>query len=386
MALPFGTLYRFHAHRPKTLRRLLAGELHPPRLLHPLQCLRQYPHRGRSMTESIATTAPPYRQGTTIAKTKVCLVFNVGGIGDYIHWIGAMKYVIDSNPHIHGHILSPPYFLDLAKLWLDGYSDRFTVVGHDGVIEESPYVQDCAAVGPNNQQLANACGFHLTELGFIYYTQKRSVVSEYATLPEIRGDEVSVDHLSLPKNYAVIPVDATADNRRLPAEVVNSLTKHLLTRGVTPVLLGKEELASDYISKRAEGIKTRDCIDLRNKTTLIEAAVILARARFVLGMDGGLLHLASCSSVPVVFIFTSVHPDFRIPQRKAGRQTIVITPPKELHCRFCNTGEPGKPSMTYVIGHDFKNCLYGDNLCTKIIDAKTLIPVVDKLLKETHGN
>jgi ADP-heptose:LPS heptosyltransferase len=167
---------------------------------------------------------------------------------------------------------------------------------------------------------------------------------------------------------------------------VNSLTKHLIARGVTPVLLGKEELAPDYSATRAVGIKTKGCLDLRNQTTLPEAAVIMSKARFILGMDGGLLHLASCTDRPVAFIFTSVHPDFRIPYRRAGLHTTVITPPKELHCRFCNTGEPGKKSMTYVLGHDFKHCLYKDDLCTKIIDAKTLIPVVDELLEETRGN
>lgn len=338
------------------------------------------------MSEPVGTTAPPYRHGTSIARTKVCLVFNAGGIGDYIHWIGAIKYAIDSNPHIYGYILAPPYFFDLAKLWLDGYSDRFTVVTYEGVIDDSPYVQDCAVIGPNGQQLANACGFHLTELGFIYYTQKKAVLKDYATVPEIRGDEVSVARFPLPKNYAVIPTDATADNRRMPADVVNYLTHHLIKRGITPVFLGKKKLAPDYTAASDVGIKTKGCLDFRDLTTLPEAAVIMAKARFVLGMDGGLLHLASCTDRPVAFIFTTVHPDFRVPYRKAGTLTTIITPPKELHCRFCNTGEPGKPSITYVIGHDFKNCLYKDNLCTKVIDAKTLLPVIDDLIKETHGN
>lgn len=337
------------------------------------------------MSESVGTTAPPYRQGTAIARTKVCLVFNAGGIGDYIHWVGAIKYAIDSNPHIYGYVMAPSFFLDLAKLWLDGYSDRFTVVTYNGQIDDSPYVKDCAVIGPNGQQLANACGFHLTELGFIYYTQKRGIVREYSTVPEIKGNEVPLTRFPLPENYVVIPADATADNRRLSADVVNSLTKHLIARGITPVLLGKKDLAPDYKATAAVGIKTKGCLDLRNLTTLPEAAVIMAHSRFILGMDGGLLHLASCTARPVVFIFTSVHPDFRVPYRRTGAITTIVTPPKELHCRFCNTGEPGKKSMTYVLGHDFKHCLYKDNLCTKVIDAKTLIPVVDELLEETRG-
>jgi hypothetical protein len=335
-------------------------------------------------TELITATVPPYREGTQIAKTKVALVFNAGGIGDYIHWVGAVKYAIDSNPHIHGHILAPPYFYDLAELWLEGYSERFKVIPFDS-LESNPYLMDRAAIVPDNRQLANACGFHLTELGFIYFTQKKKVIVEYAEIPRIEGDEVPISRFNLPKDYVVIPTEATAENRMLPVDTLNLLTGHLILRGYTPVFLGKRDLAPDYTAKSATGIRLKGVLDLREKTSLREAAVIMSGAKFVLGMDGGLLHLASCSAVPVIFIFTTVHPDFRIPQRRPGAETVIVTPPKELHCRFCNTGDPSGAAMSYVIGHDFKNCLYTDNLCTKLIDAKTLIPVIDRLLEVPHG-
>lgn len=341
----------------------------------------------KTALESVEVTAPPYRPQTLVARTEINLVFNNGGIGDYIHWIGAMKHAINQAPHIYGHILAPTFFYDLAELWLGKYSSRYKVLPLTGLdnypaLTDHPYVKGKACIIPDDKQYANACGYHLTDLGFTYYTQKNKVAPEYTVLPEIRGDEVSLERFNLPSRYAVIPSEATAEVRMMPASVLNELTRHLISRSVTPVFLGKNEIARDYKSTIKGDVDLSGVMDLRNQTTLVEAACIMARAEFVLGMDGGLLHLAACSDVPVVFIFTTVHPNYRIPYaRKAGAETVVVTPPKELGCRFCNTGDPDGASMLYVLNHDFKDCLYKDNLCTKLISAKTLIPVMDKLLE-----
>lgn len=332
----------------------------------------------------IEMSSPPFRSGTVVNKTKVALVFNAGGIGDYIHWVGAMKYAIDSSPHIEGYILAPEYFYDLADLWLGKYSNRFTVVPYK-TTEDIMKFDVQAVILPDNKQLANACGFHLTDLGFIYYTQKNKTIPQYERIPRILGNEIDIKRFALPSEYAVITIEATADNRRLPAETINKLTEHLISRGVTPVFLGRSALGRDHISRAEGGINLWRVRDLRETTSLREAACIMAGAKFVLGIDGGLLHLACCSDVPVAFIFTTVHPQYRVPRGRSAR-TVVVVPPADLGCRFCNSGDPGGPDMLYVLGHDFKHCLYKDNLCTKLITAETLIPVMDDLLGDKNEN
>jgi ADP-heptose:LPS heptosyltransferase len=327
---------------------------------------------------------PPYREGTKIEPTKIALVYNAGGIGDYIHWTNAIRYAIDSNPHIYGKILAPHYFYALADLWLGKHSDRFSVHAV-GELRDSEHLKDCAAIVPDNKQLINACGFHLTDLGFYYYTQKKHIPPAYAVLPPIEGDEVDIKHFELPEKYVVIPTEATSSSRMMPDALINKLTGFLMARNIKAVFLGKTDMAEGYTSKNDGCLITEavaGVIDLRNKTTLVEAACIMARASLVIGMDGGLLHLAACSRVPVVFIFTSVHPSLRIPKRREGTRSITVTPPKELTCRFCNTGEPGGPSMSYVIGHDFKNCLYGDNVCTQMIRPETLLDIMGMFFPE----
>lgn len=327
------------------------------------------------MNDQVVAISPPFRRGTRIEKTKVALVYNSGGIGDFIHWTTAIKFAIDSNPHLYGNILAPTFFLPLAKLWLDGYSDRFVVVEYKGDWADEPCTEDSACIVPGREQLANAAGFHLFALGFIYYNQMSRIPAGYETIPRVSGNETSIEHFGLPEKYAVITTNATADNRRLKGHQVNDLISYVKRKGLTPVILGKNSMADDYVSKDPEGIRTHGCIDLREETDLIEAACILAKAKFVIGLDNGLLHLAACSDVPVVMIFTSVDPGTRIPPRaESAGKTLAIAPDEKLACRFCNT------NMRYIIGFDFKGCLYKDMACIETIDVRKITEVIDREL------
>lgn len=324
----------------------------------------------------IKTPSPPFRPGTKIAPTPVALIYNAGGIGDYIHWTQAIKYVIQSYPWISGYVITPKFFSDLAHLWLDGFSDRF------GVREEAvsdyatlPYLNDHAIIIPDNKQLASAPGFHLFQLGFIYYNQHHKIPAGWNTLPEIKGDEVDISGFALPEKYVVLTPNATVEVRKLNSAAINEVVMWLKWQNITPVFLGLSDMAKDHKSSAHPDLKLDGVLDLRDKTSLRESACIMARAKAVVGLDNGLLHLACCSSVPVVFAFTTINPELRVPPRKKGAETIVIAPPASLPCRFCNS------EIRYVIGHDFKTCLYGSDIkCVTSISGKALIEGLRKVL------
>jgi ADP-heptose:LPS heptosyltransferase len=315
-------------------------------------------------------TLPEYfRSGTQISPTKVALVLNAGGIGDYIHYTKAIQYAIETTPYIHGYIGTPTYFADLARLWLGHFRDRFRIKVTDDFSKEK-FLQGVPCLVPDRKQFANATGFHPTHLGFIYYTQRNEVPEGWGVLPPIRGDERDLTRFALPERYAVITPNATDDTRRLEAGAIREICDHLLSVGTTPVFLGKYAVTATHLGVPPENLDTTGVLDLREQTDLVEAACIMARAQFVLGLDNGLLHLASCSDVPIIWIFTTVRPALRIGERPAGSRNIIITPPKELACRFCNS------NMRYIMGHDFKNCLYKDNACTKLIRGSDLIRII----------
>lgn len=319
--------------------------------------------------EQVEVSPKIFRPGTKIGKTEVVLALNCGGIGDYIHWTSALRYTIDSNPHIFGHIVAPTWFGDLARLWLEGYSNRFKLRVTDDLNEAD--LQHLPWIVPGKNQLVNATGFHLFALGFYYYMQS-AVIPEGQILPLVRGNEADVSRFNLPRRYAVLTPYATHDNRRINAKAMNEIAAWVESQGVTPVILGKKEVAADYGGKPPEELNLDLFWDLSEKTSLREAAVIMSGAEFVFGIDNGLLHLASCSKVPVVFYFTTVDPQLRVPPRQKGAKNIVITPPERFSCRFCNS------NMRYIIGHNFKDCIYKDNLCVTSIKGSDVIEVLKK--------
>lgn len=318
---------------------------------------------------------PYFRDRSQLNEISISFAYNSGGIGDYIHWTTALQWIIETHNYISGRIVAPGYFVDLARLWFGKYSPRYEVIESNS-LESDPVVLGLSLRVPSPTESINACGFHMLQLGFGYYAGIDLIPTGWAKLPEIRGDEADVTKFGLPENYAVVTTEATSETRRLPAKTINEITDNLIRRGVTPVFLGRSELAKDYRAKSVGTLSLHGIVDLREKTNLVEAAVILSRAKFVLGLDNGLLHLACCSNVPVIFAFTTVDPRHRLPPRLKETKTLVIVPKDELKCRFCQS------NMRFLIGHHFDRCLYGDSICCAMIRAKDFISAVDTILSE----
>jgi ADP-heptose:LPS heptosyltransferase len=319
--------------------------------------------------------SPPFREGTVLRKTKVAFIYNAGGLGDWINWTTAIRYAIEVHPHLEGYVITRPHFAELADLWLGSYAPRFEVrteTVHDYF--DLDYIQDLRVLIPDQRQYANTCGVNIFKLGFIYYNQTEKIPDGWNVLPYISGDEVDLSAFSLPKNYAVITPYATADNKRLEADALNQLSAWLPSVGITPVFLGKSEVTTDHRGAPPRTLNRNLGLDLTEKTSLVEAACIMANARFVLGADNGLLHLAACSKVPVIAAFTTVEPRMTVPPRRRDAKTLILTPPDSLKCRFCQN------KMRHVYGHNFKYCLYDDNECTKAFTGSVLIESARKVI------
>jgi len=320
--------------------------------------------------------SPPFREGTAINRNRFLLLYNAGGIGDYIHWTRPIQWICENVSHAEGTILSPPYFAELAEHWLGKYSPRWKVESRPDVTENEIFKNWNGAIrAPDSRQLANACGFHLTQLGWIYYPGMDHVPKGWEGLPRIEGDEADLSAFGLPADYAVLTTNATSAVRRLSNSAAQGILSAMREKGQTPVLLGKKDLGCiDYGSKEIEGLDLTGCIDLRERTTLLEAACVMARARYVAGLDNGLLHLACCSDVPVIFAFTTVDPRHRVPQRRVGTKTVTIVPPEDLKCRFCQS------QMRFLVGHNFSTCIYGDAACCELLGAEPFRSAVEKIL------
>ena len=76
--------------------------------------------------------------------------------------------------------------------------------------------------------------------------------------------------------------------------------------------------------------RTRSRIDLCGKTTLREAAGLIARARGFVGIDTGLAHIAAAAGTPTLVLFGATS---EIKNRPRGPRVKVLT--RDLDCRPC---------------------------------------------------
>lgn len=324
--------------------------------------------------EQVVINAKWLRPNTKVSKQGVCFCFHYAGMGDYIQWTTAVQWMIENHEHYHGYIYAQDFFYLLAKEWFKKYAPRFEVRSFKHLKEIADKHPHHSYISPDAFQMINSCGFHLLDLGFHYYANLDYIPEGWKKIPEIRGDETDISKFNLPKKYCVITTESTSRARTLKSEAINGISKWAVSKGITPVFLGKKDILDEYQSKSVEGVSTEGVLDLRERTNILEAACILAKSQFVVGLDNGLLHLAACSTVPVIWGFTTVDHGHRVPPRREGAKNAVVVPYKELSCRYCQS------HVRAFLGWDYRKCLYGDYVCIDMMTADRFIKCIEAVL------
>jgi hypothetical protein len=190
-------------------------------------------------------------------------------------------------------------------------------------------------------------------------------------------------------DYVVISSGATSDNKIFHPVVMTQVVTGLRARGYKVVIVGK---STTHVKAASETVvlNVRDtfelmpqgaqdlCIDMRDKTTIMEARDIIAHAAAIIGVDGGMLHLAGTTDTPIVYGITSVDPDDRgITRHDEYNWKVRHVWPKELECAGCQS------HWVLVFTQDFRECAYEDNKCVEEIKAADMLDALDDLLNET---
>lgn len=313
-----------------------------------------------------------YRPNTVAEKFRVNFMFYRGGIGDYVCWMSAVMYVLENHKHVQIDFWVQSHFLPIAKKLIEPkYKDR--VVFKDvAEIDSAPREQLNPAWFPLDTP--NGVGMHLIDLGFVYYAG----VSPYGKYKEhVRLDVTDIDFKSEwgldGKDYVVVTTGFTSPTRQWKARGVNGVVDYLNSVGVTPVFLGKASvyvgMEKEYKAQWSDETDYSKGIDLREKTTILEATAIMSKAKAVVGLDNGLLHLAGTQDVPIVMGMSTVLPADRqirrpmVPKEQWPKnETTFITPdPRKLPCVGCQS------KMRFHAGQDFSFCYYKDMECLNIL-------------------
>lgn len=318
-----------------------------------------------------------FRPGTMCFPMRLNFIFINGGMGDYVCWLRPIQWLAECATWIDGTLIVPNYMLDLAKYFLREYP-RWNVVSYTN-LKDIPSADDTPFRGPvvlQNESL-NATGGHLLTCGWVYFCNKERAPDG----PDARGipwdsyprfEQGYLDNVELPtdavvnltgKRYAVLAIGNTeaSKSRRIPGEYWNPIIEHVVAQGLTPVFLGKAVVdtgnAKNIHTIFSDKIRYDLGVNLLDQTTLTQAAAIMSRAEVVIGHDNGLLHLAGCTDVPIVFGYNLASPQHREPHRPVGKVFNVTLNDAELACIHCQS------RTNFLIGFSFRECFYGDLAC-----------------------
>ncbi len=136
--------------------------------------------------------------------------------------------------------------------------------------------------------------------------------------------------LTLPEKYVVVSPGASRRRRTAKAwdetmfaELIVNLKSEY---GFSPVLVGSADDRQTNkiilnLYKEHQCYNTDDRVDLAGRIGLVELCSVLKKADLFVGIDSGVMHLASCMDVPVVALFGPSDPFYVGPQ---NRKSIVV--------------------------------------------------------------
>lgn len=306
-----------------------------------------------------------------------------GGLGDNIARLPAIKWFEHNHPYVSLNVIVPDYFKELAQFLLPENEKRkyFSVSEINGRPTGVPSPIDLSLPmrSVKGEGFHTTMSTHLTDHAFhmlcdtsVEYEAQKHYMQPYLSSQAFLNilNKFSIDYMD---NYVILTTGCTAPVREWPAQQVNAVARYLVDKGYKVIFLGTKIALTggkhNINAQFSEEIDFSLGLDLRERTTLIEALYIIDGAMAIVGLDNGLLHLAGCTAVPIVAGFTNVRPELRKPYRPNGEFRAVTS----SVCKNCQN------SCNFVVGFDFRYCYY--NLkCNELIGTQKYIDALKEIL------
>lgn len=316
---------------------------------------------------------PNKRKFDLINPMKLHLVLNAGGMGDIIHCIPAVKSIIAHYPWQNYHVWVPDYLVELFKKALP----KVKV----GAFKDSPKKCDGVKEGIicfDEAGRHSSMRTHLTDYAFFMLMDRLPYDNTERNFSTVRP-KANIKRFNLPEKYVVISPYFRSTLRQMLPGHLNKIRDLVKQRGYSVVLLGSAKQpyngAKDVNTNGARAWDGEGCIDLCEKTSVLEALEILWGAHSLITMDGGLMHLCCLTKTPVVAGFTSVDPKTRLPYKSGELTDQVRVVEPDVSCKYCQSTW----CMVYNTQHNFNDCFFKDFQCVKEITYNKVIKQWEKI-------
>lgn len=330
-----------------------------------------------------------YREGRQIIDIgRMNFVLSQGALGDIITSLPAIiKARQHYDPILKMRVWGPSWQHELLEHLLKPYGE-FEILN----FEDFPH-KKAARSGPEweNDSIA------INQAAYSTFTRNRVSMIDYAfnflldARPESMAErnyptEAPLGPRTIEQKYVVFPVGATSTNKLMKASVMVPLIKWALDKGYAPVIVGtKTSYVKAQGSKGLEPIVLIDeanripadllaaCVDMRERTTLLQLRDLCGYAAAVIGVDGGSLHLAGTTDTNIVFASGTTLPSHRyIPRYGDPNYHIRYVGPRDLECTGCQ-------SRWLMSRQDFRHCFYGDSKCMDLLHPDDFVAGLQEL-------
>lgn len=314
-------------------------------------------------------------------------ILNNGALGDMITSLPAIIFAMQNTPQdIKLTVYVTPWQVDLVKVLLDPYGDIDVRDMNEVPVKAEDRHREWpeASVSMNGavQNTHTRNRVHMVDHAFNFLLDARPERAEDRNYP----NAAPLGPRCILGPYVVFPVGATSDNKLFKASIMAPIIKWVAAAGYQPVLVGTKMsfTRAQMGDKLGEQLVIRDevdklppfvrgmCMDMREKTTLLELRDLLGHASTVVGVDGGTLHLAGTTDVPIVYAMGTTLPVHRFITRHGNPQHKICYVLPHIECVGCQ-------SRAVLTRHDFRFCPFDDNACMDKFKPEDFITA----LKET---
>lgn len=172
--------------------------------------------------------------------------------------------------------------------------------------------------------------YHSKDLGFM-------LTPDEMTCEYFPDQEDCISDINLPEKFVVIHPAQTWDSRTWEHNKWQDLCDRLNSAGIPVVSIGKDSSEnSDHLNQAKPSFKISisNGLDLTNKTSFDQSWHIINKAKCVITMDSGVLHLAGTTDTHIIQLGSSINPYFRAPYRKGSQfyKYDYLSGDCKIHC------------------------------------------------------
>jgi len=177
--------------------------------------------------------------------------------------------------------------------------------------------------------------------------------------------KVGRDYLTKSVKSNIVAIHAAIagwKNRTLPRHVWRAVFDGVKRMGLRPALVGTDR----------DNLYAGDTAEIPLGWPLAVQAAFISECAAFIGSDSAMLHLAGCTDVPIIGVFTCARPETRLPWRhgQLGWRCEAVMP--DLECVGCQARRP--PPVT----DEF--CERGDTRCIELVSAANILAALQKVI------